>query len=311
MIKIVEGKTIPLPNFEEHIKSIEEIEIELTGTCNLDCPICLRTINHPGKNKLSIDFWIDTIKSFPNLKRICIAGSYSEPTLYKGLFDIIKYLGTTDLQCEFYTNSSLYNTDYWRELGKIFPENIKIYFTICGTTEELHQKYRRGSTLKKVLENAYAFLETYNYKNDYLQYIKFSWNLKDSYSPEYYAILDNFHNEEKIESIPYNERFSIDNKEYNMISHSDAFLKIKENTLKLFEEDSLKKPNIYCKSIENKFLYIDQYGVSHPCFIFAKEHKFYNQFSFKNINENKFKSCWGCDTSCVSKLNRLNIDRME
>ena len=30
MIKIVEGKTISLPNFEEHIKSIEEIEIELT-----------------------------------------------------------------------------------------------------------------------------------------------------------------------------------------------------------------------------------------------------------------------------------------
>ena len=52
MLKIVEGKAIPLPNFEEHIKSIEEIEIELTGTCNLDCPICLRTINHPGKNKL-------------------------------------------------------------------------------------------------------------------------------------------------------------------------------------------------------------------------------------------------------------------
>ena len=311
MIKIVEGKTISLPNFEEHIKSIEEIEIELTGTCNLDCPICLRTINRPGKNKLDIDFWIDTIKSFPNLKRVCIAGSYSEPTLYKGLFDIIKYLGTTDLQCEFYTNSSLYNTDYWRELGKIFPENIKIYFTICGTTEELHQKYRRGSTLKKVLENAYAFLETYNYKKDYLQYIKFSWNLKDAYSPEYYTILDNFHNEEKIESIPYNERFSIDNEEYNMISHSDAFLKIKENTLKLFEEDSTKKPNIYCKSIENKFLYIDQYGTKHPCFIFAKEHKFYNQFTFNDINENKFNSCWGCDTSCVSKLNRLKIDRME
>ena len=297
--------------FNEHLYSIEEIELELTGTCNLDCPICLRTINNPKKNKLSGDQWINIIKSFPNLKRVCIAGSYTEPTLHKDLFKIIKYIGTTNLQCEFYTNSSLHSRDYWKELGNIFPNNIKIYFTICGTTEELHQKYRRGSTLKKVLDNAYSFLETYRYKNDYLQYIKFSWNLQDAYSPEYYNILNKFNNEEKIESIPYNERFNIDNKEYNMITHSDAFLKIKENTLKLFQEDSIKKPNIYCKSIENKFLYIDQFGAKQPCFIFANEHKYYTEEAFNNINNNLYESCWGCDKSCVSKLNRLNIDRME
>ena len=125
--------------FNEHLYSIEEIELELTGTCNLDCPICLRT-NNPKKNKLSGDQWINIIKSFPNLKRVCIAGSYTEPTLHKDLFKIIKYIGMTNLQCEFYTNSSLHSRDYWKELGNIFPNNIKIYFTICGTTEELHQK---------------------------------------------------------------------------------------------------------------------------------------------------------------------------
>ena len=50
--------------FNEHLYSIEEIELELTGTCNLDCPICLRTINNPKKNKLSGDQWINIIKSF-------------------------------------------------------------------------------------------------------------------------------------------------------------------------------------------------------------------------------------------------------
>ena len=259
---------------------IQEIELELTGTCNLECPLCTRNYLHAKHQKIknirTLETIINQLNEYPSLKHINIAGTVSEPTLYKGLFDIIKYLGTTKLQCEFYTNSSLYDKDYWRELGKIFPENIKIYFTICGTTEELHQKYRRGSTLKKVLENAYAFLETYKYKNDYLQYIKFSWNLKDAYSPEYYTILNNFHNEEKIESIPYNERFGIDNKEYNMISHSDAFLKIKENTLKLFEEDSLKKPNIYCKSIENKFLY--NTIINHTASFKVGDRNFYRKF---------------------------------
>ena len=62
----------------------------------------------------------------------------------------------------------------------------------------------------------------HKYKNDYLQYKILEF--KDAYSG--IAIL-NFHNEEKIESIP-NERFSIDNEEYNMISI--RMLSQKENT---------------------------------------------------------------------------------
>ena len=44
---------------------------------------------------------------------------------------------------------------------------------------------------------------------------------------------------------------------------------------------------------------------------FANEHKYYTEEAFNNINNNLYESCWGCDKSCVSKLNRLNIDRME
>ena len=92
---------------------IHEIEIELTGTCNLSCPLCAR--NNPAakhlliKNHRPFEEIIKQIESFPNLKRICLAGIISEPTLYKDFKSLIIYLGTTNLSIELYSNADTHN----------------------------------------------------------------------------------------------------------------------------------------------------------------------------------------------------------
>ena len=85
---------------------IHEIELELTGTCNLDCPLCSR--NNPAaqhllvKNHRPVEEIIKTIETYPNLKRICIAGIISEPTLYKDFKRLIQYIGIRDLEGKFF-----------------------------------------------------------------------------------------------------------------------------------------------------------------------------------------------------------------
>ena len=119
------------------LTEIHEIELELTGICNLSCPLCAR--NNPAakhllvKNHRPIEEVVKQIESFVNLKRICLAGIISEPTLYKDFNILIEYLGTRkDLSIELYTNASTHKTNWWKKLGEIFPDNIKIYIQLSG-----------------------------------------------------------------------------------------------------------------------------------------------------------------------------------
>jgi MoaA/NifB/PqqE/SkfB family radical SAM enzyme len=75
---------------------IEEIEMDLTGTCNLQCPLCTRNYKHAKHMiKKNVRLFKDIKKQldeFSNLKRFFIAGAVSEPTLYPDFFTFIHYL---------------------------------------------------------------------------------------------------------------------------------------------------------------------------------------------------------------------------
>ena len=47
-------------------------------------------------------------------------------------------------------------------------EDDKVFFTICGSTQELHSRYRVGSDLQQVLNNAAAFKRDNKYTNDWI-----------------------------------------------------------------------------------------------------------------------------------------------
>ena len=65
---------------------IEEIEMDLTGTCNLQCRICTRNFVHAKdmaiKNVRTLNEIVKQLDTFVGLKRFFIAGAVSEPTLH-------------------------------------------------------------------------------------------------------------------------------------------------------------------------------------------------------------------------------------
>ena len=92
---------------------IEEIEIDLTGTCNLRCPICTRNFVHAKdmatKNIRSLDEIVKQLDTFGGLKRFFIAGAVSEPTLYPQFFEFIEYLNKRKITYEIFTNGSTHD----------------------------------------------------------------------------------------------------------------------------------------------------------------------------------------------------------
>jgi wyosine [tRNA(Phe)-imidazoG37] synthetase (radical SAM superfamily) len=99
------------------------------------------------KNIRTINDWITQLNEYKNVKNISLAGFASEPTLYPYIFELIKYLKSRNIKIELYTNGNTHDKTWWRELGKILTKNDRTYFTICGSTQELHSKYRVGSNL--------------------------------------------------------------------------------------------------------------------------------------------------------------------
>jgi MoaA/NifB/PqqE/SkfB family radical SAM enzyme len=176
---------------------IKEIEIELTGICNLSCPLCTRNYSHANhqkyKNIRPLNELIEQFNLFPELNHVNIAGTVSEPTLYPYILEFVEYLlqRNPEIEIDFYSNASILDEKLWKSLGKLFQHpNQRMIFTVCGSTQELHQKYRVGSKLENVLQNASWFRE-YS-KNDECQYIIFEYNTEDSESEETKKLVNSF-----------------------------------------------------------------------------------------------------------------------
>ena len=114
---------------------------------------------------------------FKNIESVVIGWNNSEPTLYDKLFDLIDFLHAAKIKITINTNGNTQTSDWWINFGKKMNfEGDKVIFSIAGTSQALHERYRINSNLHQLLENHKNFM-TYNYyKNDYVQYIIFSYN---------------------------------------------------------------------------------------------------------------------------------------
>ena len=130
---------------------IEEIEMDLTGICNLACPLCTRNYVHAKpmlvKNIRPLLEITNQLDTFINLKRFACAGTISEPTLYPDFIEFVKYLNSRSITYEIFSNGNTHDEKWWEELGKIINGKSRVIFTVCGSTQELHEKYRVGSSL--------------------------------------------------------------------------------------------------------------------------------------------------------------------
>lgn len=289
---------------------IEGIEIDLVGLCNLECPLCTRNYSHAEhmltKNVRPVEDIIRQLDTYSGLKTCCLAGAVSEPTMYKHFFELLKYLNSRNIRYEIYTNGNTHNEEWWQELGTIIPEDSMIVFTVCGSTQELHEKYRVGSSLEELLRHADAY-RSGGRTNDYIQYLVFEYNKDDLSNME--TIFSKFNNKRIQQSdgvkrlTDYVVKFSTDIKPSLQ----------RDGTIKQLYKIR-PKPNdgktydIQCKSLSLKTLYMNQFGQVAPCYIHAEfEQKYFtgDNLDYTNILNFNYPDCFLCE-----KRTRMFIDKL-
>ena len=288
---------------------IEEIELDLTGICNLSCPLCTRNYKHAlhliKKNIRSLNDIKIQLNQFKNLKRILLAGAVSEPTLYPDFFNFIRYLNNRNIQFELFTNGNTHDIAWWKKLSKITRKKCKVIFTICGSTQELHEKYRKGSNLQQILNNARAFKNTY--KNDWIQFIRFEYNKNELNNKNMLMILNQFSHRLIVDS-------EGDRRLNEKILSFDADIKPvnkRDYAIKYILKQRNKPSQIFCKSYIEKKLYINQFGEIFPCYIFAEfqnNHFINNIYDYSNILNYAYPDCFTCSNYAQNMILKLNLE---
>lgn len=292
---------------------IEVIELELGSACNLDCPLCHRNwvdAQHlkNGVNQRPVEDIIAQLDEFTGLRTLTIAGLISEPTLYTDFFKLVEYATSRNVLFYIYTNGDTHNKnrEYWKKFGELCNEKTLVYFTICGTTQELHEKYRVSSDLSNIFANHAAFKEGMRYKNDVLQYLKFEYNYKD-YEDNIESIRKQFSRESSIESMAYRNRFELVNKKVDENISMRNDLSKKYSTITKISIERFKNKDackMDCSSYERRFVSIDNTGKMFPCYL----HRIYNRhmnwdFDYTDILKARYDFCYECEkfTSDIMK----------
>ena len=303
---------------------VQRITIDLTGYCNMNCCLCLkhfRKTSHPN-GILDINQWKNVLDNYPNCQLIIFAGSLSEPTLYKQFFELLDYIKQRNICIDLYTNGNTHDEAWWKELKNHLNSNDKCIFTVCGSTQELHQVYRVGSDLKRMLNNAMAFKS--DKKNDYCQHILFEYNKDDFKNMQ--PIFDMFSNTIKI--------FTDARYEFNSIFDKASITKeMKNNKIYLPLDKHIIMTNIYmklyaikdyihkqgnfnvkCDEYYNKEIYLDSLGNVYPCpkfYFYANENDKFDPTDFSKILNFKYDFCIQCESHFLNMLSKYNLSELD
>ena len=298
------------------IDQIEEIEMDLTGSCNLHCPLCTRNYEHARhmlvKNIRPMSDIISQLDKFTGLKRFFIAGAISEPTLHPEFTRFIEYLNGRDIYFELFTNGNTHNKEWWNHMGELVPEKCMTCFTICGSTQELHEKYRKGSNLQQILDNSDAYRQN-NKHNDWLQHILFEYNKEDYQSGHMKSIYDRFSHVMTIGSEGIrrlDEKINTYDNDIKPVDDRDRKIKYIFN-----RRTPLKDINteINCKSFNERKVYIDQFGKVSACYIHYEFEKDYfdmdnGVFDYSHIHNYEFPDCYACSKDACDMIERFKLD---
>lgn len=296
-------------------KDIEELEMDLTGLCNLHCYICTRNFMHsqhmmaPGYVRPMTDI-ISQLDTFVGLKRFFIAGTMSEPTLHPQFFEFLEYLNKRDIYYELFTNGGTHDDKWWKELGKIVPEKCMTCFTICGSTNALHSYYRVGSNLDSVLNHAASYRLNGKH-NDYCQHILFEYNQKDYENGNMHPIFKQFSHSFQVHS---EGRRLHDEKIVQPPFGIYPPKRIKSSIDYIFS----KMPRLHsilcvkCKMQEQKKAYIDCKGNVYPCYTYAEGgHPSFlinaDQFNLNPIYSYSYPECYLCSTDVYDMIKAFKL----
>jgi len=262
---------------------IIRIELELTSTCNLKCPLCIRQIiDSPMDNVYRpLEEIVDQLDSYPNLEYCTVAGPISEPTSYPWLPELIAYLNKRDIEVSLYINGDTRSDQYYRKLGVLFRNcSGHIYFTICGSTQELHERYRVNSQLDRVIRRL-EIVNRYSNNRGILTWIVFNYNEADFL--ENYEKYKEKYETEFFYTLPMDEHFDL-----------KGSIRLPERLHQIYMSnvDKTDYDSIHCPANKAGFVQITHTGQVSPCSL----HRLYGE-----------EHCWECSNKNLAVLRNNKI----
>jgi len=294
---------------------IKDIEFDLGDYCNAACPLCARnyknaTINSKFRYHIDIIEQLDTLLKNNKIEWVRLVGSVSEPTLHPDFLIIVKEIKKRNINIEICTNGDTRTQSFWEELKTLLTINDKVYFTICGSTQELHEVYRKNTKLKNILQNI-KYFQSAN-KNDYAQCIEFKYNHLDLNSKKFHEMLSFVSNIYMTKTYLH-----LDKSKYKKISKSvlvslAPFEDTKYSKInKITSSFKLKTKTIECTAEEDGSIFIDKNGDVFPCYLFYEQNK--DNLDIVNWNYNKIKkfeyrSCRFCEKNIKNILKKKDME---
>lgn len=292
------------------LSQVEVVELDLTTMCNAACPLCFR--NHkdfPEK------FWkpfardacdiLNQLVGFKSLKRVELIGQLSEPTTHPQFIQIVKELKRLKKQVKICTNGDLHGDDFWSWLGQMLSDEDEVWFTLCGSSEEMHAKYRVGTSLKRVLAHAQALRSSRSI--DGARALKFQYNQEDLASERFAGILASFSRSEWISSSILDPLVEFKSE----FQHNDFCPP--EDVLNAYKcLDSLSKITsspIDCQSIDEHQIQIDPFGDIYPCYLFFESNASQKwNCSYSSILGHQHNCCRFCQRRVSGLKNKLHLN---
>jgi MoaA/NifB/PqqE/SkfB family radical SAM enzyme len=146
-----------------------DVFLDISTFCNAGCPQCHRT-NPDGLDKAG---WLPLINwSFEQFKKVFppesmhlykqmeVCGSWGDPVMNKDIFKIIEYITSHRVWVNMSTNGSIRDEEWWFDLGVAGGHRLAVQFCIDGSTQEMHELYRRKTDLQKILNNMDSLSQT-------------------------------------------------------------------------------------------------------------------------------------------------------
>ena len=150
---------------------VKQLDIAITNLCNARCPQCDRT----DKNNITKTYdyipltqWSfeDFKNKFPietlnDVEEYSFCGTWGDPMMCKDIQKIVQYIiDNSKSNVSITTNGSIRNEEFYWNIGVLCGKRLSIVFDIDGINEDMHQKYRRGASLKRCLANMSTLSET-------------------------------------------------------------------------------------------------------------------------------------------------------
>lgn len=258
------------------LSEITQIEFGVTSNCNAACPLCARQLIGTSNldpnialNNLSLDLFkkiTDDLGNDATHINADFCGTVGDIIAHPQAEEIITYASKHYKETNLHTNGSAKSKVFWANIAKL--DNVHVTFSIDGL-EDTNNIYRINTNFSTIIENAKTFINAGGYA--IWKFIKFSHNEHQTDIAKKLAFDLGFKQFTTIPStrwvLPkvdvtkdaYKRKINKTSKSIELKPASDS------NLVKSIWYREFKFKEINCRTIADKYVYIDETGKLWPC----------------------------------------------